>query len=142
MPKNTNAQGRRENTPYIMLINPVFDSPAFQDLSGGAVQTYLMLIRRFNGLNNGEISLSCREVAEYFGIGKGTASKKLEELQMHGFITCMEKGRFTRKMATVWKLNHLPTSSDYGKHIPPTNEWKQYDSSLKQVPNIELKVPI
>lgn len=128
MTKKTNHQGRFMIVPYHL-----FESVAFKDLSPQAVQILLLLKYRFNGSNNGEISLSCREVAAWYGISKGTASAKFKELYLHGFIKPVKKGKFTTRMATVWLL----TFERFGKDATKTDDWKRYDRIQKKVPDIE-----
>ncbi len=134
------AKGRSSKGGYILIIHPIFDSLAYRQLSSRSRDIFMLLMRRYRGVNNGYISLSCREVAEYYGIGKNTASRCLKELQLHGFIQAMKVGVFTLRHATTWRLTFQETLDSYGKRTPPTNEWKRYDSALKKVPGLELKV--
>lgn len=124
----SNKLGRFIAIPYNM-----FESPAFKDLSSSAVSVLLLLKYRFNGSNNGEISLSCREVAAWCGMSKGTASIKFKELYLHGFIKPSIKGKFTIRLATTWILTF--ERSINGE--PKTDDWKRYDRNQKKVPNIE-----
>lgn len=136
-----NAKGRSDKeVSFIRLIHPIYDSDAFKNLKSSSRDVLLELIRRHNGLNNGYISLSCREVALKYKIGKGTVSKCFQQLQLHGFIEPIKVGAFTIRHATEWRLTFEPTKNNHGKKIPPTHEWKQYDTTLKKVPHIELKV--
>ena len=98
------------------------------------------LIRRHNGLNNGFITLSCREVAKIYKIGKGTASECFKQLQLHGFVEPVKMGQFQNRHATEWRLTFEPTQNSYGTKKSATNDWKRYSSALKKVPDIELKV--
>jgi hypothetical protein len=134
------AKGRSENGGYIMLIHPLFDSLAYRSLSSRSRDVLMLLLRRYNGLNNGEISLSCREVESYFNMSKSTASRSFKELQLHGFIQPMKLGVFTLRYATTWRLTFQRTVGDYGKSVLATNEWKRFDPDKKKVPGLELRV--
>lgn len=140
MPKNMYLNGRNKTQPFAMLTHYMMDSEAFRSLSSGAVLVLLLLIRRYNSLNNGYISLSNREIDELTCMSKSTAGKKLRELELKGFIQTMEKGFFTKRMATTFRLTFHGYTDKKGVKTQATNEWKRYDTHLKQVPNIELKV--
>lgn len=141
MPSYEKSKGRRDKSPpFVKLINIIFDSDAFKDLTSSSRDVLFELIRRHNGLNNGYISLSCREVAIKYKIGKGTASKCFKQLQLHGFIEPVKLGAFTIRHATEWRLTFEPTQRNCGTPKPSTNEWKRYKPSIKKVPDAELKV--
>jgi len=136
--KNMDAQGRRITEPFVKLTKNLLASPAWKDLSPAAVCIYIEIRQRYNGSNNGEISLSCREAGGIAHCGKGTASNKLYELAEHGFIKESQKGMFTYKEASTWIL----TNEVYNNQ-PPSNEWKQWQSKKQsEVPVIELQVPV
>ena len=125
--KKPNATGRSTSEHFIKIICYMYDSDAFQDLTPIARCIILELRRRFNGSNNGEISLSCREVAKKCKCGKGTASNAFKELNEHGFIKVSKKGFFTGREATTWIL----TFERLNEH-PATNEWKQWRSQKQK----------
>lgn len=122
--RKVNATGRNTTEPFIKIVNYMYDSRAFQDLTPIARSVIFELRRRFNGVNNGEISLSCREVADKCKCGKGTASKVFEELLQHGFIKVSKKGYFTDRTATTWILTFERLNDK-----PPTHEWKFWSNS-------------
>lgn len=141
MPSYEKSKGRRDKSPpFVKLINIIFDSDAFKDLKSSSRDVLFELIRRHNGLNNGSISLSCREVALKYKIGKGTASTCFQQLQLHGFIEPVKMGQFQNRHATEWRLTFEATQNNYGTRKPATNDWKRYNSALKKVPDIELRV--
>lgn len=114
---------RKGHSPSRFVILPynILDSPAWKNLSPGAALIYIELKKRFNGRNNGELPLSCREAAVVAHCGKGTAGKLLTELVEHGFIQPAVKGRFRNRHATTWIL----TSETYERRAP-SNEWKEW----------------
>lgn len=135
------AKGRSSKGGYIMIIHPIFDSLAYRELSSRSRDVLMLLLRRYNGLNNGEISLSCREVESYYRMSKATASRSFRELQLHGFVEPVKLGAFTLRHATTWRLTFQGMQGVYGDSKSlATNEWKRYDSASKKVPEVELKV--
>ncbi len=124
MAKNMNRKGRRDTPPFIMLRLDIYDHPAWKALSSKAVLIWLEIRKRYNGRNNGEISLSVREAAIVAHCSKDTALKALNQLQTHGFIKMNNKGHFQNRHATTWtltceKLNDLPPTSDWRSWQPP-----------------------
>jgi DNA-binding transcriptional regulator YhcF (GntR family) len=51
--------------------------------------------RRYNGGNNGDLSLSLDEAARLLGIGKATAARAFAELEAKGFIVMRRGGAGT-----------------------------------------------
>ena len=135
---SVNHKGRNNVQPFILVTYNLFDSEAFKSLTGGAVQVLLLLIRNHNGLNNGEIVLSCRQIAEHTTMSKNTASKKLNELELKGFVQPMHKGHFTTRMATTHRLTFL--DAPRLKNPRRTDEWKRYCPKQNKVPDIDLTV--
>jgi hypothetical protein len=97
---------------YIKLPHSVYDSPEFQALKPIDVAVLLLLIRKHNGHNNGNIPLGVREVATRCHCGKTTASQALKSLQDAALITATYKGHLVPEIgrpdvATRWKLNFV-----------------------------------
>lgn len=122
MSKYPKAKGRSNNQTFIMLRHDLFDSPAWFSLSCKARVAWTEIMRRYNGTNNGEISLSCRELAVRAKIGKGTAKKAFDELIEAGFIKIGRDSNFTYKMkeARRWIVTHM-----HYQDMKPTNEWRK-----------------
>jgi DNA-binding Lrp family transcriptional regulator len=59
---------------------------------------------------NGRIGLSIRPAAERCHIAPGTAVRAFKELEDRGFIDCITKGGFNRKLrhASEWRLTNYP----------------------------------
>ncbi len=64
------------------------------------------LMLRYNGQNNGDISMSSREAAHLLNVSKDTANRAFAELRELGFIRMNEQGVFRRhdRKATTWIL--------------------------------------
>lgn len=114
------SMGRFVALPYNLL-----ESPAWEDLSPQAALIYIEVKRRYNGQNNGDIPLSCREAAKVARCGKGTVSRKLAELVTHGFIKSSSKGHFRNRHATTWIL-----TCEVFERQSPSNEWKLWKPEI------------
>lgn len=118
----TLSNGRsKKGEPFVLLPKNLLTSAAWLDLSPGAKCIFIELKRIFNGVNNGEVSLSCRQAETVAKCSKNTASKKFKELESHGFIIANRKGLFTIRQATTWIL----TTERY-KGNPNTDNWKNW----------------
>ena len=120
----TKANGRREPVEkFIRLPHELFFSPAWRSLSCNARAAWLEVFGRYNGFNNGEIPLSCREVAISCGLGKTTAARAFDELINRGFLTIEEESAFNmkQKKSRRWYMTHL----DSDKRMA-TNRWKRW----------------
>ena len=91
-----------------MLRHDIMDSPAWKNLSPIAIGAWLQLARRHNGLNNGQLSLSTRELAEIYKCSKDTASRDFKEQIEGGFIVVTQESFFNMKQAKTrsFRLTH------------------------------------
>jgi hypothetical protein len=97
---------------FIMLPHAVYDSPAFAMLAPIDVAVLLLLIRKHNGRNNGEIALGVREVTSRCRCGMATALRALNRLQDAGLVGMVRKGHLVPEfgranVASRWRLNFL-----------------------------------
>ena len=106
---------------FIKLTYPLIESEAWRWLRPISKAVYIELRRRYNGLNNGKISLSLSEAAYILKASKSSISKALNQLEAHGFIKLIKKGYFTGRMASEYAL----TDEQLDGH-PPTREWRQW----------------
>jgi len=111
---------------FLLMSKRMFDSPAFRSLSSSSIIVYLLLVRRFNGYNNGEIALSCRDCAKYAKISRNTAQRAFFELQEKGFIKLEKQGLFTTKNASTYTLTSTVNSGTILSQ--PTNDWMRWGS--------------
>ncbi len=119
---------------HVRLYHWLLNFPAWRSLSTQAKAIYIEIAQRFNGSNNGEISLSVREVARHVHVAKDTATKAFHELEAKGFIRRNVCGSFNWKLrhATTWILtehpfNDQPATKDFARWSP-----KQSEPSPKQ----------
>src|SRR5262245_49229213 len=86
-----NANGRTvqpkepKGAPFVMLQKWMLASPAWQSLSSKAIAAYIELARRYNGMNNGQLHLSVRELGTRLTCSKKTAARAIRELMDKGF---------------------------------------------------------
>lgn len=128
--RRVDATGRSVGSPkFTMLFKWFLDTPAWRSLSPQARCIYLEIAQRYNGSNNGEISLSVRESARLVHIAKDTASKAFHELEQKGFIRRHVCGSFNWKLkhATTWILTEhtfqeQPATKDFARWHPATSE--------------------
>lgn len=116
------AKGRSKQS-FVMVRHDMMASEAWCSLSCKSRCVWLEIMRRYNGYNNGRISLSCREAALLCNISKNTASRCFIELQDKGFIRIGSYGGFRNKYryASRWEVTH-EKFDDQG----PTNEWRKW----------------
>ena len=83
---------------------------------------WIAVLERFNGSNNGSISLSVREAAEYAGCSPNTAGRMFNELIDAGLLICSQTSSFNsgKRLARLWELTHLPKEGKVA-----TNLWKK-----------------
>ena len=106
---------------FIKLTYPLIESEAWRWLRPISKAVYIELRRRYNGLNNGKISLSLSEAAHILKASKSSISTALKQLETHGFIKLIKKGYFTGRMASEFALTDEQLDG-----YPPTREWKQW----------------
>jgi hypothetical protein len=101
---------KRIDAPHVRLYRWMLESPAFLSLSCPARCVLVEIARVYDGLNNGRLGMSVRTLSERCRIAKGTARQALAELQDRGFIECVTKGSFSRKVqhASEWRLTWWP----------------------------------
>jgi len=115
---------------YIPLSYAQLKSKAWRSLSGAAVKVWLELHTRFNGGNNGSLTLSMAEAAERLGIGKATVQRAFKELQDKGFLVMVKEGDWYHRRAHEWRLTTKPVQGVKGK-TPPTHDWRSWQPPEK-----------
>jgi hypothetical protein len=100
---------------FIMLPHAVYDGPEFESLKPINVAVLLLMMRKYNGYNNGAIQLGVREVARRCHCSLATASRALNRLQHAGLITLTYNGHLVRDFGrpnapSRWKLNFVKST--------------------------------
>ena len=106
---------------FVKLTYPLIESEAWRWLRPISKAVYIELRRRYNGLNNGRISLSLSEAAHILKASKSSISTALKQLETHGFIKLIKKGYFTGRMASEYALTDEQLDG-----FPPTREWRKW----------------
>jgi predicted transcriptional regulator len=71
---------------FMQVFHHLYDSRAFRTLSSVAVRVYLELLRRYNGSNDNNLSLTYAELRDTYGLSSATSRKAFKELEAHGLI--------------------------------------------------------
>lgn len=124
--KRVNATGRNEGEQFVALPYVTLHSPAWRDLSGAAIKVFFELRSRFNGSNNGELFLSCDEAAHLLGMSKSTVFRAFTDLESHGFIRMVKRGRWYGRLATTWRITDKPYQGNLA-----TRDWQQWRPAQK-----------
>ena len=115
--RGVDQKGRsKKGGKFVALGNGLLTSEAWRSLGGPAVKYYIELRRQYNGINNGEIHLSCAKAAKLLHIGMATAKRAREELETKGLIRMTNKGGFHQRLATTWRLTDEPTANQAATH--------------------------
>lgn len=101
-----------KHAPFVMLSHAVFDSPEYRAQRPIERDLLWLLIRKHNGINNGNVALGVREAAQYCHCSPMTACRAFATLQKAGLITATLKGHLVPEIgrsnvATRWRLNFL-----------------------------------
>ena len=118
-------RGAKLNFAFTAVPKHITRSKAWFSCSPAARLIWIAVLERYNGENNGEISLSVREAGSYAGCTKNTAGKKFIELLDAGLLQCTMKTSFNngKGLASTCALTHLPIG---GKAA--TNLWKRMEN--------------
>ena len=100
-------------------------SDAWRSLSGSAVRLWLELHTRYNGGNNGALSLSYAEAGETLGMGKATVQRAYAELVAKGFLVLEREGNWYNRRAHEWRLTTKAMQNAKGK-VSATQDWRNY----------------
>ena len=121
-PKGRSNSGAR----FLQLHHWLLKSTAYRRSSLAARGLLIEVMARYNGQNNGEISMSVREAAEKLNVGKDRASRAFHELQELGFLRIVERGSFNRKVrhASTWHLTMFESNGE-----PATKNFMRWDES-------------
>ena len=111
---------------HIAMPHHVWDSPAMRDSDATSRVIFLEIIRRFNGFNNGKISLSVREAAEKANVSIATSNKKIHNLVKLGFIIITKNSGFNMKGRTAreFEITFHPANNR-----PAKNTFKSYQKN-------------
>lgn len=140
MAKHDN-RGRSNSSPYLQLHRWFLDCDAWRSLSVYARCLYIEIKRRYNGKNNGAISMSYREAEELVGCSNKPIPAAFRDLIERGFIRQERRGSFKgTPFATTWILTELPQDEPERSLIPSKEfmSWKSKpETPKKKTPHAE-----
>jgi hypothetical protein len=126
---------------HVRLYHWLLESPAWTALGAPERALYVALAQRYNGSNNGQISLAIRSAGEAIGVSKNTAHRAFQRLIDLGFVDVVTKGHFDRKMrhASEWRL------TEYACNVtnePASKRFMRWGMEKKPVPHVGQAVPV
>lgn len=120
--KGINAKGRNKGEgQYMPLPYNLTRSAAFRRLSGNALKVFIEIRSRFNGANNGRLSLSFQDAADLLGMSKSSVKRAFDELVEKGFLKKRREGQWYGRLAAEYIL----TTEGHDGHLA-TNDWKRW----------------
>ena len=125
---------KRRDAHHVRLYTWLLDSPAYLALSCPARAVLIELAKIYDGMNNGRIGLSVRRAAERCNIARGTAAGAFKQLEELGFVECVTKGAFSRKVlhATEWRLTFWGCDVTGALPTKAFMRWGRDDASQEQ----------
>jgi hypothetical protein len=107
---------------FIRLPHYMIKCHAYRTMHASAKALFTEVWLRHNGVNNGEISFSCREAAELLGWSYKTAARMFAILIERGFLVVVRESKFDRKkIARIWRITSEPYHGE-----PPTKEFMRW----------------
>jgi Helix-turn-helix domain len=125
--RRVDAKGRSASpNGHIRLQHWVLASDAWNELKPAETRVLIELYGLYNGRNNGDLFLSCRQAAKRCKINKDTAARAFKRLQDLGFIRrrADEPKHYSLRQATCWILTEfgfygLEPTKDFMRWRPP-----------------------
>jgi hypothetical protein len=113
---------RRSKKKFVQIWHEVIESAAYQSLSVYAKAALVEICNRYNGVNNGKIPFSLREMRKRLGTGQHQVAAALRALVEHGLIAVEHLGWFSSDHchSTEWRITFQPTDK------PATNEFRNW----------------
>lgn len=131
--KRPKFKGRSDHT-FLALRHDVLRSTEFGKLGGNAVKLLLFLSAQFNGKNNGDLSMSKKDLLAAGWASEETARRARDELLAAGFIRITRNGLSRRPH--LYGVTFKPIDECPGKGLEVAAEhkacdWWKRDATLK-----------
>lgn len=122
---------RKGKSKFTMLEGYVRRSAAYKSLSPSDRCAYDELKWAFNGVNNGWIGLSVRDLASAINVDKNAAARSLKNLESKGFISIATKGAFSVKLgrASEWLLTEYKDDRNGSLPLKTFMHWRPEEKS-------------
>lgn len=123
--KGVDAKGRSKGDGQFMPIPyTMARSEAFRSLNGNALKVFIELRCRYDGRNNGELSLSFQNAADLLGMGKSTVKRAFDELIEKGFVIRKREGHWYGRRAAEYIVTDSKFDGQAG-----TRDWQRWKPS-------------
>ncbi|MEH6474681.1 MAG: hypothetical protein V7727_03280 [Sneathiella sp.] len=117
--------GRNKHEQFVPLPYAMVQSDAWLSLSPATIKVYIELRSKFNGGNNGELSLAYAFARKRLHLGNSTLRKAFQELEERGFIQLVKEGHWYGRQAAEWCATDRPYNAK-----PATNNWRQWKPGM------------
>lgn len=108
MGKNYTPNGRSRKLPkHVRQYEWMLKTEAYRSLGPYARCLLIEFCRKYDGHNNGYISMSIREAQALINCGRKCVEKGLKQLEDRGFIIKKTQGVFISGMASEWALTEF-----------------------------------
>lgn len=126
MARKHDAQGRSTTSgKHVRHYEWMLKSEAYRSLGPYARCLLIEFIRKYDGNNNGQISMSIREGQKLINKGRKCVEKGLFELQDRGFIIKKTQGLFISGMASEWALTEFEVNNK-----TPTKDFMKWKNRI------------
>lgn len=122
--RRANQTGRSNGKRFVMVEHWVLNTPAWQVISSHAKVVLIHLLKRFNGVNNGEIAFAVRQ-GEEAGLSRSVTARAINELIDVGFVIVRRDSAFTVKTRdarefelTLFECNGRQPCKDFARYRP------------------------
>lgn len=132
-------RGRKDRSsvrPYLMMPRDMLDSPQFAALSAMAVKLLLEVGRKYNGKNNGALTIERGELVERGFSGHRAVDKARDELERAGFLQRARHGH--RNLNHLYAIAWRPVDecADMGLQVrashAPADTWRSIPAQPRQ----------
>tara|TARA_R110002072_G_scaffold20102_1_gene73664 strand:- start:3426 stop:4019 length:594 start_codon:yes stop_codon:yes gene_type:complete len=140
--RGIDAKGRSKGDgQYLPIPYTMAHCEAFRSLSGPALKVWVELRCRYNGANNGRVSLSYQNAADLLHMGKSTVTRAFGELRDKGFVKLRRQGQWYGRLAAEYVLTDQSFEGN-----KPTRDWQSWkpvpeNKKQKSVPRRHAKQP-
>jgi hypothetical protein len=126
------GRGGSLHGPFVALPHYLLKSPAWRSLSSVERCSFLEVLYRYNGHNNGRIAISARILAAEVHISRTTATRALSRLCGCGFLEVIRPGSFSCKFkrAAEYRVTHLRCDATGVVPSKAFLRWRQVDAAL------------
>lgn len=110
-----------------MLPHEVMDSAAYKALAPAARALLMELLRRFNGHNNGKVSLDQRTARDRLGVSPAKIVDLYDQLLAHGFLELSQEASRHERRAREWEFTWITSGGGPPYKMPSFayRDWRE-----------------